>query len=124
MTLWTGIGLLCLAVWLYLLVARGGFWLARERDDSVAAPPANPPRAQWPAVVAVVPARNEADVIARSIGSLLGQDYAGPFRVVLVDDGSSDATPARLLAYENVAVPSSCPPLNHIGPLASLNSAP
>ena len=32
MTLWTGIGLLSLAVWLYLLTARGGFWLARERD--------------------------------------------------------------------------------------------
>jgi hopene-associated glycosyltransferase HpnB len=45
-------------------------------------------------VVAVVPARNEADVIARSIGSLLRQDYAGPFRVVLVDDGSSDGTAA------------------------------
>ena len=39
-------------------------------------------------MVAVVPARNEADVIAQSIGSLLRQDYPGPFRVVLVDDGS------------------------------------
>jgi hopene-associated glycosyltransferase HpnB len=89
MTLWTGLGLLALAVWLYLLLARGGFWLARERDE--AAVPA--PR-RWPAVVAVVPARNEADVIARSIGSLLSQDYAGPFRIVLVDDGSSDGTAA------------------------------
>ena len=87
MTLWTGIGLLSLAVWLYLLTARGGFWLARERDEPVVAAPR-----QWPAVVAVVPARNEADVIARSIGSLLAQDYAGPFRIVLVDDGSSDGT--------------------------------
>jgi hopene-associated glycosyltransferase HpnB len=95
MTLWTGIGLLSLAVWLYLLLARGGFWLARERDDGVAAPPA-----RWPAVVAVVPARNEADVIARSIGSLLAQDYAGPFRVVLVDDGSSDGTAAVAQSVE------------------------
>ncbi len=84
-----GIGLLSLAVWLYMLVARGGFWLARERDDDVIAPPE-----RWPAVVAVVPARNEADVIARSIGSLLAQDYPGAFRVVLVDDGSSDGTAA------------------------------
>ena len=36
-----------------------------------------PEPAAWPAVVAVVPARNEADVIARSIGSLLAQDYPG-----------------------------------------------
>jgi hopene-associated glycosyltransferase HpnB len=95
MTLWTGIGLLSLAVWLYLLLARGGFWLARERDDGVAPPPG-----RWPAVVAVVPARNEADVIARSIGSLLAQDYAGPFRVVLVDDGSSDGTAAVARSVE------------------------
>jgi hopene-associated glycosyltransferase HpnB len=95
MTLWTGIGLLSLAVWLYLLLARGGFWLARERDDGVAPPPG-----RWPAVVAVVPARNEADVIARSIGSLLAQDYAGPFRVVLVDDGSNDGTAAVARSVE------------------------
>ena len=40
MTLWAGIGLLSLAVWLYLLVARGGYWLARERDDDLLADPA------------------------------------------------------------------------------------
>ena len=77
-----------LAIWIYLLLGRGGFWLARERDDR--AQPPEPPT--WPAVTAVVPARDEADVIARSIGSLLAQDYPGPFRVVLVDDDSSDGT--------------------------------
>lgn len=93
------LGLLALAIWIYLLVARGGFWLARDRDD--VAPPAEP--AHWPSVVAVVPARNEADVIARSIGGLLAQDYPGAFRVVLVDDGSSDGTAAvaRALAGED-----------------------
>ena len=40
----------------------------------------------------MVPARNEADVIQRSIGSLLAQDYPGAFRVVLVDDQSDDGT--------------------------------
>ena len=93
MTSWTVIGLVAAAVWLYLLVARGGFWLARERDDG-----ANlPPPALWPAVAAVVPARNEADVIAQSIASLMRQDYPGPFRIVLVDDGSSDGTAAVAL---------------------------
>ncbi|MGQ0676913.1 MAG: glycosyltransferase, partial [Rhodospirillales bacterium] len=54
----------------------------------------------WPGVVAVVPARDEADVIERSIGSLLAQDYPGRFHVVLVDDGSGDGTAdaARRLA--------------------------
>jgi hopene-associated glycosyltransferase HpnB len=83
-----GIGLLALAIWVYLLSARGGFWLARQRDDR----DEPPPPARWPSVAAVVPARDEADVIARSIGSLLAQDYPGGFRVILVDDGSNDGT--------------------------------
>ncbi len=77
-----------LAIWAYLIAFRGGFWLAGERDDR--GQPADPPT--WPAVTAVVPARDEADVIARSIASLLAQDYPGPFRVVLVDDNSRDGT--------------------------------
>src|SRR5437868_5111010 len=80
--------LIPVAIWAYLLVARGRFWIMAERDDVDDPPePAN-----WPSVVAVVPARNEADVIARSIGSLFAQDYAGDFRVVLVDDQSDDGT--------------------------------
>ena len=93
MIVWTCIGFLALVAWLYLLVARGGFWRARERDDG----PGVPLPSRWPAVVAVVPARNEADVIARSIGSLLRQDYLGSFHVVLVDDGSNDGTAAAAL---------------------------
>ncbi|HTX50123.1 MAG TPA: glycosyltransferase, partial [Caulobacteraceae bacterium] len=78
------------SAWAYLLVGRGFFWLMRERDDRDLPPE---PTA-WPSVTAVVPARNEADVIVQSIRSLLGQDYPGPFRVVLVDDNSEDGTAA------------------------------
>jgi hopene-associated glycosyltransferase HpnB len=85
---WLIVGAAALGAWIYLLLGRGFFWLARERDDL--AEPAEP--AAWPAVTAVVPARNEADVIARSVGGLLAQDYPGPFRVVLVDDASDDGT--------------------------------
>ena len=70
MNLATALGVLALAIWLYLLVGRGGFWLTRERDDVET--PTEPER--WPSVVAVVPARNEADVIAHSVKSLLLQD--------------------------------------------------
>ncbi|MCR0984832.1 glycosyltransferase [Roseomonas populi] len=82
------LGLVPVAIWLVLLLARGGFWLCRERDSRDPAPEP----AAWPRVVAVVPARDEADVIARSIGSLRAQDYPGPFSVILVDDGSTDGT--------------------------------
>lgn len=76
-----------LAIWLYLVAAHGRFWLGRERDSEVAEAPQ-----VWPAVAAVVPARNEAECVAASVGSLLRQDYPGPFTVILVDDDSSDGT--------------------------------
>lgn len=81
-------GLLPLAVWIGLLAGRGDFWLAGERDDR----DVEPAPLTWPAVTAVVPARDEADVIDRSIGGLLAQDYPGLFRVILVDDQSQDGT--------------------------------
>ncbi|HEX4095412.1 MAG TPA: glycosyltransferase [Caulobacteraceae bacterium] len=90
----TGVGALTLLIWLYLLMARGGFWLTRERDDR--AEPRAP--AAWLSVTAVVPARDEADVIGRSIGSLLAQDYPGSFRVILVDDQSTDGTAEAAIA--------------------------
>src|ERR1043165_9259856 len=75
-----------LGIWVYLVFARGGFWLGRERDDSYPPRPAVPPK-----VAIVVPARNEAENIAQSITSLLRQDYPA-FSVVLVDDDSTDRT--------------------------------
>ena len=79
---------LSLAVWIYLVAFRGRFWSCDQRLDAAA--PAQ--LSSWPGVVAVVPARDEADVIERSIGSLLAQDYPGRFSVAVVDDGSSDGT--------------------------------
>jgi hopene-associated glycosyltransferase HpnB len=79
------------AIWLYLLLARGGFWRADERDD------ASHKRAdvlEWPTLVAVMPARDEADVIGESVGSLLRQNYPAAFALIVVDDHSSDATAA------------------------------
>jgi hypothetical protein len=60
----TLLGVLVAAIWIGLTLT--GFWTCRERDTN--APLARPD--VWPEVVAVVPARDEADVIARSIGSL------------------------------------------------------
>ncbi len=45
-----------------------------------------------PAVSIIVPAFNEEKVINATIRSLLAQAYAGPLEVVVVDDGSPDAT--------------------------------
>ncbi len=76
-----------LALWAYLLAFRHGFWRADQRltDD-------DPAPAEWPEVVAVVPARDEAAVVGAAMRALAGQDYPGRFSIVLVDDGSTDGT--------------------------------
>jgi len=83
------LALLSLLIWVYLLALRGGFWRSAERLDRPATA-----RDNWPPVTAVVPARNEADVIGDSLGSLLAQDYPGRLSVILVDDHSEDGTAA------------------------------
>jgi hopene-associated glycosyltransferase HpnB len=77
-----------LAIWLYLFFARGNFW---QLQEDTAAPQ---PLAHWPRVVVIVPARNEAQLIARSGASLAKQDYPGDLLVIVVDDHSDDATAA------------------------------
>jgi hopene-associated glycosyltransferase HpnB len=100
-------GFLPLAAWLYLAFGRDMFWLFRERDGDERLPAP----AHWPSVTAIVPARDEADVIARSLGSLIAQNYGGDFRIVLVDDQSDDGTAiaARALGGGNVTVLSGTP---------------
>src|SRR5205807_643743 len=83
----TIIGMAAAAVWVYLIAFRGGFW--RLPDDADAAGPM-PARS----IVAVIPARDEADVIGRAVASLLAQDYRGELHIVVVDDRSSDGTAA------------------------------
>jgi len=77
-----------LAIWIYLFLARGNFWQLREDDIQPQ------PLARWPRVVAVVPARNEAETVARTVSSLAKQDYPGEFHIIVVDDHSEDDTAA------------------------------
>ncbi|HKN30631.1 MAG TPA: glycosyltransferase [Roseiarcus sp.] len=86
------LGFASLAVWLYLLAGRGRFWRGEELFETVR--PDNERRfdGDWPRVTAIVPARDEADVIGQTVASLARQDYPGPFAVVVVDDQSSDGT--------------------------------
>ena len=100
------IGALALAIWLVLLFGRGGFWLCRERDDDALLEPSH-----WPAVTAVIPARNEADGIALAVQSLIAQDYPGTFHIIVVDDQSDDGTAAvvRALGSDRVEVVDGAP---------------
>ena len=84
-----------LAIWIYLFFARGSFWQLHEDDTE--------PKSldRWPRVVAIVPARNEAETVASSVSSLAKQDFAGGLSVIVVDDHSDDGTgPLALKAAE------------------------
>lgn len=79
-----------LAAWLYLLIFNSGFWRLTEHDRRFA--PASAVVPEGAHVIAIVPARDEAEVIATSVASLLQQEFPGRFEVVLVDDESTDGT--------------------------------
>src|SRR3984893_2462456 len=93
MPILAGACLLAALAWAYLLAGHGGYWRTDQRLPGAGAAGRMPPE-QWPSVVAVVPARDEAAVLPLTLPSLMAADYPGEFSVVLVDDGSTDGTAA------------------------------
>ncbi len=81
--------MMCLPIvaWLYFVFFRGFFWKSNLHHSTIARE-----LARWPVVVALVPARNEAPLIERTLTSLRRQDYPGEFSIILVDDSSEDET--------------------------------
>jgi hopene-associated glycosyltransferase HpnB len=98
----TALALLSLTAWVWLLLAHGRFWrsgpelppVRPARAPAVGVPEASVPGVGAPRVDVVVPARNEAETIGESLGSLLAQEYSGRVRILLVNDGSTDETGA------------------------------
>jgi hopene-associated glycosyltransferase HpnB len=102
----TGLGWVCVlvaVVWLYLVVVHGGYWLASQRLP-IGAAGAGGAGAVWPRVAAIVPARNEADMLPVTLPTLLGQDYPGVLEVIVVDDRSEDGTGAAAASLGGVRV--------------------
>lgn len=75
-----------LAAWAWLAVCHGFFWRADVRLPDRRDP------GRWPPVAVIVPARDEAEVLPRSLPSLLAQKYPGRAEIFLIDDGSTDGT--------------------------------
>jgi hopene-associated glycosyltransferase HpnB len=102
---------LALLAWLTLLLAHGRFWQSGPILPRAATRPGAPTDA-LPPVAIVIPARDEAPVIEATLRSLLAQDYVGSYRLILVDDGSTDGTGtiARGLADSRLTVLNGTPP--------------
>lgn len=89
----TIVAAVALAAWIYLVVFHGRFWrVARAPSPAKREAPVPPTTSSAPRVAVVIPARNEADVVAAAIASLLSQDHSGPRHIFLVDDASADGT--------------------------------
>jgi hopene-associated glycosyltransferase HpnB len=79
------LGIIALGAWIYLVFGRAYFWLERSSEEI--------PHSLHSSVIGIiVPARNEAAVIEKTITALMEQDYSGYFHVFLVDDHSEDGT--------------------------------
>ncbi|NWF58308.1 MAG: glycosyltransferase [Fischerella sp.] len=82
-----GLVLLSLVIWIGLLTLRGQFWRTDQQLEVT-----KTIDQKLPSVCAVIPARNEADLLPKTLRSLLCQDYPGLFNIFLVDDHSTDKT--------------------------------
>ncbi|HEV3041639.1 MAG TPA: glycosyltransferase [Candidatus Angelobacter sp.] len=80
-------GLISLLIWIYLLAARGEFWRVRHLI-----PPESGPGKIQGTVAVIIPARNEAGVLAKSLRSLLDQSCSEFLHIFVVNDSSTDST--------------------------------
>ena len=94
------LSILSFIIWITLVFFRGAFWLLRPFDDDRQA---HNDLQTWPRVVAIVPARNEAATIGRTVESLVRQDYRGDFQIIVVNDLSTDETERLALLAAQVA---------------------
>ncbi len=79
--------ILSLLIWFYLILGRGQFWRCHQQIKLSQTQLAN-----YPSVCAIIPARNEAELLPITLKSILNQQYEGNFSVILIDDQSDDGT--------------------------------
>lgn len=111
------LSLISLLAWLYIFLHPAKPWDFQPVGDD-AEIGALPAGQIFPRVAVIVPARNEALSLPRTLPALLKQDYPGGFDVFLVSDRSSDGTATlareiaarenltpRLTVLENASLP-------------------
>jgi hopene-associated glycosyltransferase HpnB len=116
----TALAALSLAGWIGVLLGTGWAWDLRPIAEDEPPPP-DP--AHWPSVAVLVPARNEAAVLPATLPALLAQDYPGAWRLILVDDRSSDGTAEVARTCGAGHVPGTEPPEGWVGKVWALEQA-
>src|SRR5215469_1990822 len=82
------IGYCTLGIWVVMALFRGGFWKLRERLTR-----SQPVSGH--SVTAIIPARDERELIGGAVASLHAQSVTPPVRVIVADDESTDGTGAE-----------------------------
>ncbi|MCL2474108.1 MAG: glycosyltransferase [Alphaproteobacteria bacterium] len=77
------LGILSLCAWIYLFRFHNSFWLLLF-PEKVSVP------TYTPSVDIIVPMRNEAAMLHKTLPALLKQNYSGDWNIILVDDNSTD----------------------------------
>ena len=93
-------------LWVGFAVLPWGLWRNREVLELTDATEGDDPLAE---ITAVIPARNEAELIQQTMRSVAAQ--GADLKIILVDDGSDDGTAAvaRRLAHPNLRIVQSAP---------------
>jgi len=79
--------LLSLILWTILLFFRGEFWRADQILETDLTD-----LNKWPSVAIIIPARNEEKYITTTLESLVSQKYPGNFKIIVINDNSTDNT--------------------------------
>jgi hopene-associated glycosyltransferase HpnB len=82
-----GISVLSSLIWVILIFFWGYFWKTDQRLETT-----TDQLEKYPSVCTIIPARNEAECLATTLSSILGQSYPGCLSIILVDDRSADDT--------------------------------
>lgn len=94
------------AAWTYLVFARGAFWRAEPTLEAADSPDRDATgRRHDVAVVAIVPARNEEELLPTTLELLARQASSGLVGIVVVDDASADDTAGVAEAADTGSVP-------------------
>jgi cellulose synthase/poly-beta-1,6-N-acetylglucosamine synthase-like glycosyltransferase len=91
---------LSIVAWLFIFLHPAKPWDFQPVGDD-APPPPLPDGTTFPRVAIIVPARNEAESLPRTLPGLLRQDYPGEYIVYVVDDRSTDGTATVALKIQH-----------------------